>query len=80
MDRTLHGRGGTRRAGHGPGLRRALSDVDAFSAAILGVPLRRYQSEVARAVLRSISEARGHQLTVLMPRQSGKNQIPADRL
>jgi hypothetical protein len=59
------------------GLRRALGDVEAFGAAVLGMPLRPYQAEVARAVLASIAEGRGDSLTVLMPRQSGKNQLSA---
>lgn len=59
------------------GLRRALADVEAFGAAVLGMPLRPYQAEVARAVLASIAEGRGDSLTVLMPRQSGKNQLSA---
>jgi hypothetical protein len=59
------------------GLRRALADVESFGSAVLGMPLRPYQAEVARAVLASIAEGRGHSLTVLMPRQSGKNQLSA---
>lgn len=59
------------------GLRRALADIEAFGATILRMPLRPYQAEVARAILASISEGRGHTITVLMPRQSGKNQLSA---
>ena len=59
------------------GLREALADIEAFSDTILGLPLRPYQAEVARAVLADIDEGRGHTLTVLMPRQSGKNQLSA---
>ena len=59
------------------GLRRALADVEAFGAAVLGMPLRPYQVEVARAVLASVAEGRGHSLTVMMPCQSGKNQLSA---
>jgi hypothetical protein len=59
------------------GLRRALGDVEAFGAAVLGMPLRPYQAEVARAVMASIADERGDGLTVLMPRQSGKNQLSA---
>jgi hypothetical protein len=65
------------RGGRRIGLRRALADVETFGAAVLGMPLRPYQAEVARAVLASIAEGRGHALTVLMPRQSGKNQLSA---
>jgi hypothetical protein len=41
------------------------------------MPLRPYQAVVARAALASVSAGRGHTLTVLMPRQSGKNQVSA---
>jgi hypothetical protein len=58
-------------------LRDALADVEAFSTTILDMPLRPYQAEVARAVLTAIDEGRGDALTVLMPRQSGKNQLSA---
>src|SRR5690349_10044406 len=59
------------------GLRRALADIETFGAAILGMPLRPYQAEVARAVMASIAEGRGDTFSVLMPRQSGKNQLSA---
>jgi hypothetical protein len=58
-------------------LRRALADIAAFSATILTMPLRPYQAEVARAILASIAEGRGDTITMLMPRQSGKNQLSA---
>ena len=66
-----------RRARKLASLRRALGNVETFGAAVLGMPLRPYQAEVARAVLASIAEGRGDSLTVLMPRQSGKNQLSA---
>ena len=47
-------------------IRWALADVGAFSEAVLGLPLREYQLEVARAVVESISERRGLAFTVLM--------------
>ena len=59
------------------GLRRVLTDVALFGEAILGMPLRGYQLEVAHAVLDSIAARRGLQFTVLMPRQAGKNQLSA---
>lgn len=59
------------------GLRRALANVERFSATVLGMPLRPYQAAVAHAVLASVAEGRGHALTVMMPRQSGKNQLSA---
>lgn len=58
-------------------LRRALGNIERFSAMILRLPLRGYQAEIAQAVLRAIEEGRGQQLTVMMPRQSGKNQLSA---
>ncbi len=62
------------------GLRRALADVGRFGEAVLGMPLRPYQLDVARAVAQSVAERQGLTFTVLMPRQSGKNQLPAGRL
>ena len=56
------------------GMRRVLTDVGLFGSAVLGMPLRPYQLEVARAVLDSIAARRGLQFTVLTPRQAGKNQ------
>jgi hypothetical protein len=55
----------------------ALASIEAFGASVLQMPLRPYQLEVARAILTSIAERRGHTITVLMPRQSGKNQLSA---
>jgi len=59
------------------GLRRALADVETFGATVLGMALRPYQAQVARAVLASIAAGHGHTFTVQMPRQSGKNQLSA---
>jgi hypothetical protein len=59
------------------GLRRALADVGAFGEGVLGMPLRPYQLDVARAVMRSVREGQGLTFTVLMPRQAGKNQLSA---
>jgi hypothetical protein len=70
-------RAGARSEAHHAGLRRALADVETFGARVLGMPLRPYQAEVARAVLAAVDEGRGHTITVLMPRQSGKNQLAA---
>jgi hypothetical protein len=58
-------------------MREALADIEAFSSTVLEMPLRPYQAEVARAVLAAIDAGRGDTLTVLMPRQSGKNQLSA---
>ncbi len=62
------------------GLRRALGDVGAFGEAVLRMPLRPYQVDVARAVARSVAERQGLTFTVLMPRQAGKNQPSVARL
>jgi hypothetical protein len=59
------------------GLLRTLADIEAFGSAVLGMPLRQYQAAVARAVLESIDRRQGHSVTVMMPRQSGKNQLSA---
>ena len=42
-----------------------------------GIHLRPYQAEVARAIKRSIVEHSGRTYVVIMPRQSGKNEIQA---
>jgi hypothetical protein len=63
-----------RRARARAALLRALADIETFGATVLGMPLRPYQAEVARAALDSIDRRDGHSLTVMMPRQSGKNQ------
>ena len=41
------------------GLRRALADAETFGSAVLRMPLRPYQAEVARAVLASVAEGGG---------------------
>lgn len=71
------GEGTTRQRPRQRGLNEKLADIETYSDAVLGMPLRPYQAEVARAVLDAIDEGRGHALTVLMPRQSGKNQLSA---
>jgi hypothetical protein len=58
-------------------LLRTLADIEVFGSTVLGMPLRPYQAAVARAVLASIDRHLGHSLTVMMPRQSGKNQLSA---
>ena len=54
-----------------------LSDISHFSRLVLGRPLRTYQLEPARAILRSILHGRGHTFAVMMSRQSGKNELAA---
>ena len=54
------------------GLRRALADVGQFGEAVLRMPLRPYQLDVARAVARSVAERQGLTFTVMIvPRGYG---------
>ncbi len=53
------------------------SSITAFAQDVLGKPLYPYQAEVAVAILTSIAEGRGRIFTVMMARQSGKNQLSA---
>lgn len=52
-------------------------DIETFAATVLKVPLYPYQLEIARAVIASIAGGHGHIFTVMMARQSGKNQLSA---
>jgi hypothetical protein len=51
--------------------------LDRFARHILGRPLYPYQLEVAAAILESVLGGYGRIFTVMMARQSGKNQISA---
>jgi len=51
--------------------------ITRFARHILGKPLYPYQAEVAEAVLDSILGEHGRIITVMMARQSGKNQLSA---
>ena len=51
--------------------------ISRFARHILGKPLYPYQAEVAEAVLDSILGGHGRIFTVMMARQSGKNQLSA---
>ena len=53
------------------------STIAAFARDVLGKPLYPYQAEVAEAILTSIIEGQGRIFTVMMARQSGKNQLSA---
>jgi len=53
------------------------SSIAAFARDVLGKALYPYQAEVAVAILTSIVEGRGRIFTVMMARQSGKNQLSA---
>src|ERR1041384_573568 len=59
------------------GLRRLLADIDLFSRHVVGVPLRPYQLEPARAILDSVFTRRGRTFTVMMSRQAGNNELSA---
>ena len=66
------------------GMRQVLTDVGAFGAVVLEMPLRAYQLQVARAVLDSIAAGRGLTFTVMMvpkgyahPRAAGRTASPA---
>lgn len=48
-----------------------------FARYILGKPLYPYQSEIAEAILASVLGSHGSIFTVMMSRQSGKNQLSA---
>ena len=48
-----------------------------FAQHVLGKPLYPYQCEIAEAILSSILEQKGHVFSVMMARQSGKNQLSA---
>ncbi|MBV9614783.1 MAG: hypothetical protein JO011_18365 [Ktedonobacteraceae bacterium] len=53
------------------------SSISRFASTILGKPLYPYQAEVADAILASIFSGQGRIFTVMMSRQSGKNQLSA---
>ncbi len=58
-------------------LRRLLTDIELFSRHVVGVPLRPYQLEPARAILDSVLRRRGLTFTIMMSRQAGKNELSA---
>jgi hypothetical protein len=58
-------------------IRRVLSSLGAFSRYAAPRPLRPYQLEVGEAILRSILRGEGKTFTVLMARQTGKNELAA---
>jgi Terminase RNaseH-like domain len=58
-------------------IQRLLSRVEYFSRYGSGITLRPYQSEIAAAVVESILQKRGRTFVVILPRQSGKNEVQA---
>lgn len=57
-----------------------LSRIDIFSRAVIRLPLRNYQVEPLTAVVDSILNRRGLDFLIVMPRQSGKNELVAHLL
>lgn len=53
------------------------ADIADFAREVLGKPLYPYQAEIAAAILASIRGGDGRIFTVMMARQSGKNQLSA---
>jgi hypothetical protein len=58
-------------------IKRFLSDVDMFSRAVVGRPLRPYQLAPAKAIVESVLSKRGDTFAVVMSRQAGKNELSA---
>jgi len=56
-------------------VRQWLSGPERFSRLVVGLPLRSYQLEPARAILDSIVHGRGRSFVVMMSRQAGKNEL-----
>lgn len=54
-----------------------MTPIERFAAYIIGKPLYPYQVEAANAILDSINNQRGDIISVMMSRQSGKNQLSA---
>jgi hypothetical protein len=54
-----------------------MTPIERFAAWVIGKPLYNYQAEAANAILHSIDNGLGHIITVMMARQSGKNQLSA---
>jgi len=63
------------------GIRRALTDIGAFSrTALPGRALRGYQLEPARAIAESVAERHGRSFAVVFSRQAGKDELLAQLL
>jgi len=54
-----------------------LSDMRLFSRLVIRRPLRRYQLEIAQAIITSVLHRQGLTFAVMLPRQSGKNETQA---
>lgn len=58
-------------------LRAAMDDLGSYAADIAGRPLRPYQLEPGRAILKAVAEGQGGTFSVQMSRQAGKNELSA---
>jgi len=58
-------------------LKEALGDVCQFAEQTSAIRLRKYQVEVARAIVDSVIYQKGLTFVVIFPRQSGKNELQA---
>lgn len=58
-------------------LKKLLRDVVLFVRYASGLSLRRYQEDVARAIVNSVLHQKGLSFVVVFPRQSGKNELQA---
>ncbi len=56
---------------------RGMTPIERFAARVVGKPLYPYQVEAANAILYSVDNNLGWIITVMMSRQSGKNQLSA---
>src|SRR5438132_10445897 len=56
---------------------RLLGEPSLFSRFVVGRPLRPYQLEPARAILRSVLDRQGDQVSVMLPRQGGQRELIA---
>lgn len=55
-------------------LKKTLLSIDLFSRAIIKLPLHRYQSEPAQAIIDSVINNEGLEFLLVFPRQSGKDE------
>lgn len=58
-------------------IKKIARDVVLFCESASGLRLRKYQEEVARAVVDSVLKQKGLTFVVIFPRQSGKNELQA---
>jgi hypothetical protein len=58
-------------------IKEILRDVDSFTDLCGQINLRKYQQEVAKAIVKSVLCEEGRSFVVIFPRQSGKNELQA---